>query len=180
MKYAVSRNANRVFSPPTVYRLPPTGSRGFVLLVAVIFMSVMLAFGLALGSFSYKQLVLASSAIQSQYAFYAADAALECLLYADQQENAYDYATHSASNPPNALICDNLPGDRRSYSYSATQLIVSYRLSLDNGTRCADVTVYKPASGTTHLFAQGYSVSCTTVDAPSGARFSSRGIQVRY
>ncbi len=177
---AESRNAERAFSPPTAYRLPSTASRGFTLLVAVIFMSVMLAFGLALGSFSYKQQVLASSAIQSQYAFYAADAALECLLYADQQQNAYNYASHSELNAPNALICDNLSGTRRSYSYSATQLIVSYRLSLDNGTRCADVTVYKPASGTTYLFAQGYSVSCTTVDTPSGARFSSRGIQVRY
>ena len=50
--------------------------RGFALLIAIIFMSVMLSFGLALGSLAYKQQVLASSAIQSQYAFYAADSAL--------------------------------------------------------------------------------------------------------
>lgn len=155
-------------------------NRGFALLVAVIFMSVMLAFGLALGSFSYKQQVLASSAIDSQYAFYAADAALECLLYADQQQNAYDYAAHSELNAPAVLVCGNVGGTRISYTYNATQLVVRDRLSLNNGTRCADVTVYKPQSGTTYLFAQGYSVSCTTVDLASGVRFSSRGIQAHY
>ena len=59
--------------------------RGFALLVAVVFMSVMLSFGLALGSLSYKQQVLAGASVQSQYAFYAADAGLECALYEDQK-----------------------------------------------------------------------------------------------
>ncbi len=70
-------------------------------------MSVMLAFGLALGSLSYKQQVLASSAVESQYAFYAADAGLECGLYADQQQNLFAYPQ---SNPPAAptAVCDNI------------------------------------------------------------------------
>src|SRR3989344_5216944 len=55
-------------------------SRGFALLIAVIFVSVVLALGLSLGSLGYKQQILASGGIQSQYAFYAADAALECAL----------------------------------------------------------------------------------------------------
>ncbi len=153
---------------------------GFVLLVAVIFMSVMLSFGLALGSFSYKQQVLASSAIQSQYAFYAADAALECALYFDQQKSPSLFA-HPPSAPSSApdIICDNDVPISKSFKYYSDRWVVVNRLSLDNGTRCADVTVYKSASDT-YLFSQGYNVSCATVGAPSGARFSSRGLQVSY
>ncbi len=155
---------------------------GFALLVAVIFMSVMLTFGLALGSFSYKQQVLASSAIESQYAFYAADAALECLLYADQQQNLFAYvppATPSPSAP--GMVCDGAgPISARVVSHTASQWVIENRVSLDNSTRCADVTIYKPTSGTTYLFSQGYNVSCATVASPNGTRFSSRGIRVHY
>ena len=154
--------------------------RGFALLVAIIFMSVMLSFGLALGSFAYKQEILASSAIQSQNAFYAADAALECVLYADQQLNMYNFALYSALVQPNILTCDGTVGTRLGYTYSASQLVVRDRLSLDSGTHCADVTIYKPASGVTYLFSQGYNVSCATVAAPGNARFSARGIQAHY
>ena len=71
--------------------------KGIALLVTVIFMSVMLAFGVTLASLAYKQSVLASTAAQSQTAFFAADAALECALYADQRQGAYIYATYSAN-----------------------------------------------------------------------------------
>lgn len=156
--------------------------RGFALLIAIIFMSVMLSFGLALGSLGYKQQILASSAIESQYAFYAADAALECVLYADQQQGLFAY---TAIAPPSAplMSCDNAaPISADIVSHSATQWIIAERLSLDSGRRCADITVYKPSpgTGTTYLFSQGYDVSCDTVANPGGARFVSRGIHARY
>lgn len=166
-------------------RLPPPArySRGFALFVAIVFMSVMLSFGLALGSLGYKQLVLASGATQSQYAFYAADAGLECALYADQQLNLFDYASHNATVHPTLITCDGAAAAELSYSYSAARLVVSERLSLDSGTRCADVTVYKPAPGSggaTYLFAQGYDVSCATVGGTGATRFVSRGISAHY
>jgi hypothetical protein len=155
-------------------------------LIAVIFMSVMLAFGLALGSLSYKQQVLASSAVASQYAFYAADAALECTLYADQHDNTFDYNNPSYTPfvGPGAIICgDSGPTLSTDYHYDSEGLMVAYRLKLDGDTRCADVTVYKdnPASpGFAHLFAQGYDVPCATLGAGSGARVVTRGINVQY
>ena len=155
---------------------------GFALLIAVIFMSVMLAFGLALGSLSYKQQVLASSAIESQYAFYAADAGLECALYADQQGNLFAYPPGVPQSAP-AMTCDGSSPVSATFSYSANnQFIVFNRVSLDANKRCADVTVYKPSStGTTYIFSQGYDVSCGTVQAPPvGARFVARGINVHY
>jgi len=154
--------------------------RGFALLIAVIFMSVMLSFGLALGSLSYKQQILASSAIQSQYAFYAADAGLECALYADQQQNLFAYPPSAPPSAP-SMTCDGSAPVSASFSYTPSQFVVLNRVSLDSNKRCADVTVYKPSgAGTTYIFSQGYDVPCSTVSAPSGARFVARGLNVRY
>ncbi len=158
---------------------------GFALLIAVIFMSVMLSLGLALGSLAYKQQVLASSATESQYAFYAADAALECALYADQQNNGqqslFAYQPSPASAP--LLSCGGATIAPGTPTWPTGQWILTYRLSYDN-SHCADVTVYKPpsGSGTTYLFAQGYDVSCDTVanSATIGARFVSRGLSSHY
>lgn len=154
--------------------------RGFALLIAVIFMSVMLAFGLALGSLSYKQQVLASSAVQSQYAFYAADAGLECALYADQRENRFAYPPSAPSSAP-AMTCDGSAPFSASFLYTASQFVVLNRVSLDSNRRCADVTVYKPnGAGTTYIFSQGYDVSCSTVVSPGGTRFVARGLNASY
>lgn len=159
--------------------------QGFALLIAVIFMSVMLAFGLALGSLSYKQQVLASSAVQSQYAFYAADAGLECALYADQRENRFAYPPSAPSSPP-AMTCDNSSPISSSFSYTASQFVVLNRISLDSNKRCVDVTVYKysapqpPNNVTTYIFSQGYDVSCSTVASPGGTRFVARGLNASY
>lgn len=157
--------------------------RGFALLISVIFMSVMLTFGLALGSLAYKQQILASNGVESQYAFYAADAALECLLYADQQQNLFTLpATQPGSAP--SMNCDGAtPFSSSIVSFNAgVKWVITTRLSLDTG-RCADVTIYKPSpgSGTTYLFSQGYNVSCAAVAAGGGgARFVSRGLGAHY
>ena len=164
----------------------PAGRQGFALLVAVIFMSVVLTLGLALGSLGYKQQILASGAIASQYAFYAADAGMECALYADQQLDYFNYASHSTNNPPNVITCDTVAATQLSYSYDASRLYVSERLSLDAGKHCADVTVYKfsspqaPSGAVTYIFSQGYDVSCNTVATPAGARFVARGVNIHY
>lgn len=156
--------------------------RGFALLVAVVFMSVMLSFGLALGSLAYKQEVLASGAIESQYAFYVADAGLECLLYADQQQNLFAYPPSQPATPPQ-MTCENLtPVSSSVVTYNASQYVVKSTLSLDGGKRCADVTIYKPSDPAqpSTLFSQGYDVPCSTVANPNGVRFVARGVQAHY
>lgn len=156
--------------------------RGFALLIAVIFMSVMLSFGLTLGSLGYKQQVLASSALESQYAFYAADAGLECALYADQQLRLFEYNANLNAPAP-SMSCDNAaPISTTKLSHTATRWVFVSRVSLDGGTRCADVTISKPApnQGTSYLFSQGYNVACSVVASPSGARYVSRGLDARY
>ena len=165
--------------------------RGFTLLIALIFMSVMLSFGLALGSLGYKQQVLASNAIASQYAFYVADTALECALYADQQQGIFAYASYDGN--PKSMTCDQhmVDGVMVPNTVAVVQsaptvalLISTVRLPLDSDTRCADVTVYKystPQDGlTTFLFSQGYDVSCTRVSSSDTVRFVSRGMSIHY
>lgn len=158
---------------------------GFALLVAVIFMSVMLSLGLSLGALGYKQQVLASSATESQYAFYVADAALECALYADQQQRLFAYPASDPSTSP-AITCDNSAGPVSvSKTWSSSYWTVTNRLSLNSGAHCADVTVYKykeplPNNATTYIFSQGYNASCATVSSPGTARFSARGIHTKY
>lgn len=68
---------------------------GFALLVAVVFSSVLLALGLALGSLAYKQQILASNGTRSQYAFYAAEAAFECALLEVQKAGCSDPYRHA-------------------------------------------------------------------------------------
>lgn len=151
--------------------------RGYALIVAVILTSVMLSFGLALNSLAYKQKVLASDAIQSQYAFYAADAALECALYADQQKDLFDYASHDAGNSPDPITCANISAEQGLYYWDASRLSISQRISL-SPTQCADVLVEKYANGKTYIYAQGYNASCATVAAGS-VRLVSRGLKVQ-
>lgn len=180
---AVSRDSNPA---PRSCLLPPR-SRGFTLLIAIIFMSVMLSFGLALGSLGYKQQVLASNAIASQYAFYVADTALECALYADQQQNLFSYSNYDI-NPGQtglkSMTCDGNTVAVVQMPPTVSVLISIVRLSLDSDTRCADVTVYKynvPQDGlTTFLFSQGYDVSCTRVASSDTVRFVSRGMSIHY
>jgi Tfp pilus assembly protein PilX len=166
----------------TVQKNTQPSQKGFALLIAVIFMSVMLSLGLSLGSIAYKQSVLASGAIKSQYAFYVADAGLECLLYADQQQNLFAYPDSAPTSAP-VMTCGGVaPFSTPTFTYSGTQFVVTTRFALDAGNRCVDVSIYKqkdPATLST-LFAQGYDVPCATVANSSGAQFVSRGLQVHY
>jgi hypothetical protein len=156
------------------------GKRGFALFIAIVFMSVMLLFGLALGSLSYKQQVLASSSVESQYAFYAADAALECTMYYDQQQNLFAYPPSDPGVAP-SMVCDGGTPYSTSESWSGAQWVITNRIKFDSNTRCADVVVYKPnGAGLTTVYSQGYDVPCATVATPNNARFVSRGLFSKY
>lgn len=163
-----------------------TSSRGFALLVAVIFMSVMLTLGLSLGSLAYKQQTLASSAIASQYAFYSADAALECMLYAEQQNDAFNYGAYKSIAPDvSKITCDGLQATQSNYvsDLASSLFSVKERFSLDGGKHCADVTLYKygtpqgPYNRTVYILSQGYDVACSSIGGP---RFASRGLEAHY
>lgn len=159
-----------------------TQKRGYALIVSLIVMSVMLSFGLSLGALAYKQQILSSGAIESQYAFYAADAALECALYADQQNpETFDYASHSLIIHPGVITCNGVAATEVAGSYVYDSVSATPHLSVtdrvDLGVKqCADVTVYKYATGQTVIYSQGYDVSCAVVTTPGNQRIISRGV----
>lgn len=154
-----------------------TPSRGIALLIAVILASVVLSVALALLDITYKQVLLASTARQSQYAIYNADSVLECALYWDQQQNAFDYTSPAASITCNVdrLILFGI-GDNTSTQGGGirTTTFSVPCASPDVGTQ-GTVTVYKYNTGRTIIFSNGYS-TCNASDP----RRIERGFTVTY
>ncbi|MDR3547760.1 MAG: hypothetical protein P4M11_05765 [Candidatus Pacebacteria bacterium] len=133
--------------------------RGFTLLVAVILTSVILSIGLALLDISLKQITLASSSRQSQYAFYNADSALECALYWDSIDT-FDYNTEPSTG---TLSCE---GQSFNYTASAgasgsrtTTFTIPCAGDSTSGDGSSDVTITKQSTNATHFYANGYN-SC--------------------
>lgn len=151
--------------------------RGFTLLVAILLATVAVTLGVSLIDIAYKQVILSSTAKQSQSGFYAADSALECALYWDQKFNAFSYSSprntgtmtcngFSLLSPQSALVAGGDP-------YRRTSFYV--RCASSGSTNNALVTVYKYASGRTNIYANGYS-SCNAADQ----RRVERGLKVLY
>lgn len=149
--------------------------RGFTLLIAIILASVALALGLALVDIAYRQTVLSSTARQSQSAFYNADAALECVLYWDQQKDFFN------SNPFNvaqgSVECGGLPVTLSSVRVGASPTVTTYTVPCSGGGVSASVTVWKNNPGLYEniLYATGYN-TCDT----ENQRRVERGLKVTY
>jgi hypothetical protein len=154
--------------------------RGFTLLIALILTSVVLAVGVALIDIAVKQLQLASSSKNSQYAFYNADSALECALYYDQKVNAFYYG-ESQTIP---IECNNVsvfsPDSTGLGAYAenqnATERTTTFSVPCSDGSGVtAAVTIIKKPTGTTDIYATGYN----TCDSGSLTRIE-RGLKIHY
>ena len=149
--------------------------RGFTLLIAVILTSVLLSVGLALLDISYKQVVLSSTARQSQYAFYAADSAIECALYWDQKVNTFAYGIGTAP-----IECGGQSIPVVSSTANGVRTSTFDTPCVNNVT--ASVTIYKTNGGscsagsaTSCIYATGYN-TCNASDP----RRIERGLKVFY
>lgn len=147
-------------------------NRGFTLLISLILTSVTLALGIALLDIAYKQILLASSAKQSQYAFYNADSILECTLYWDQRFNAFGFEAPLSGS---SISCDGRTITGYATSVSGAQRTTTFSHTCASGGTIATVTLYKQSSGQTNIFATGLN----TCDANSPFRIE-RGIKARY
>lgn len=150
---------------------------GIALFIAIIFASVVLLIGVALASFGYKQVILSSSAVNSQKAFYAADSSLECILYADQQFPSMFQGTALKS-----FSCGGM-----NYSFTGVNVPGYYKYNIQNITNsmlktCADVVVYKtdsPSVHTTYIFSTGY-YNVGSVNCSVNTHTTIRGIDIKY
>lgn len=150
----------------------PARSRGFTLLVAVIFTSVVLSVALALSDVAYRQVVLASTARQSQYAFYAADAGLECSLYWDQKMDEFDYTTEPLSG---SFSCQGQTVSFSAPAASAGSRTTTFSIPCAGGGSQSAAVIYKQSTGATAMDVSGYN-SCTSSD-PNRVE---RGLKASY
>lgn len=101
--------------------------RGFVMLFSVLVAALILLIGTGIFSVIQKEVVLSSYARESQRAFYAADSALECALYADiVGVGSPNPTTPFTVSPPN-------PSHEVNFSCGGVETTSTY-LSGGNGT----------------------------------------------
>lgn len=147
--------------------------RGFTLLIAILLSTIAVTLGVSLLEVSYKQVILSSTAKQSQYAFYSADSAMECALYYDQQFNAFSYSNPMASG---SITCDTRVITNFTNPTSAgPKRVTTFTVPCAGSGESARVIIYKYNSGVTNIYANGYN-TCNANDA----RRIERGLKVSY
>lgn len=83
----------------SIFNIPDrdTSKEGFVILIAVLVSSLMISLGAFIAGIAVKELSLSTSGRDSQLAFYAADAAVECALYHDLHVNQFATSSNDVS-----------------------------------------------------------------------------------
>ncbi len=164
-------------------------SKGMTLFIAVTVMSILLIISYAVINIAIKGSQFATSGRDSQFAFYGAEAGLECAIYWDSESNSF-----STSTPGSPISCGGSSlatdvaitgtttltrigggGDANQTSTFGFVMNVSGSNPVDH---CAVVTVRKYYSGPdliTYIKSRGYN----TCDV-SNPRRVERGIEVTY
>ncbi len=156
--------------------------RGITLLISVILTAVVLSVALALLEVSYKQVLLTATAKQSQTAIYNADSVLECALYWDQKQDAFNYTASplltSGFTCNDGRLVEPLVAPNSSTQNGVTGIRTTvFKVPCPSpltGVQGA-VTIFKKNTGATTIFATGYS-TCTETDP----RRIERGLTVTY
>ena len=141
---------------------------GFTLLVAIVVTSMLLLVSFVVVNVALKQLVLANSSQESQYAFYNSDSGMECAIYWDLKNSSGPSAFSTTT--PSTISCNNnslLVGGPANDPSSV------FSLNLEKGRSI--VTVTKASNGLTTIDSRGYN----TCDNSVSRRFE-RGITVTY
>lgn len=164
-----------------------TKQSGMTLFMAVTIMAILLFISFAVVNIAIKSTTFANLGKESQYAFYAADAGIECAIYWDR----FTPSKFDIDTPGSPIFCADLtpistggaipgtsttafiggggPGNRTS----------RFGFNLNQGSNpmpyCAIVTVTKNADGTTYIKSRGYN-TCDT----NHPRRIERGVEVTY
>lgn len=144
--------------------------RGFTLLLSVLVASLMLILAGSMFNLVRKEIILSSLGRDSQYAFYAADSALECALYWDFQQQAFSYP----SGGP-VVVCHGVTVGAVSYQ----GLEIPMELQFDGDGYCQKIKVTKHASyPRTTIEARGYNTTCANLS--NNLRSLERAVAVNY
>ena len=135
-------------------------NKGFILSFTVLVASIMLAIGLGVFNILIKEVILATAARDSQYAFYAADTGAECGLFYDTKQNAFPTSSDSLIYTGTTVCAGTnfviVPGELSSDAATSTFV-------LDSPHYCAKVLVAK-FGGRTKVESEGFN-TCNTGDS---------------
>ncbi len=141
--------------------------KGFVILFTILISTIILMIGLGIFSIATRETVLSGTAREAQYAFYAADAGIECALYAQSLGAAGPIALGSSGG--GSLVCGDIPvsiiGDG---IYPGNPYIFNIVVDTEQKT-CATVTVFDTFTnlGTSRrIISQGYNICYVTTGEP--------------
>jgi len=170
--------------------------KGFTLLFAVLISSLLLSIGIAILDLTLKEFLLSSAGRESQFAFYAADDAMECALYWDHNIpggiSGSSFATSTATEltvNPADLKCNGIQLANYVSAPDVTSAVTSFDVSYAVPTEedvnvrpCAKIVITKTSSSTpdgiataTQIESRGYD-TCDT----SNPHQTERGIQSNY
>ena len=138
-------------------------NHGAVLLIAILVSSVALAVGIGVYNRTYKELLFASFWKQTQVAFGAADAGLECALYWDLHQIG---ATSASCFGGQVFLADGVTPWNPSLNGSASLSVTT--------PLCVTIEITKNAGATT-IKSRGYN-SCSLTNP----RRVERGLRVDY
>lgn len=149
-----------------------THNKGFTILLAALVSSLVLSLGISVFSIAQKQLILASTSRNSQYAFYAADSGAECALYWDVRHN---FA--SSTNPLASILCD---AETIPVTHTTQGAAEFYDFEFNPNGYCVQVTMRKQnVSPRTLIRADGFSAGpCDDIDV--SARVLQRSVELTY
>jgi hypothetical protein len=169
---------------------PLAASRGFTLLIAALTASIVLSLGASIFSIAKKQLVLSSISRESQYAFYAADTAGECVLYWDVRFGFFGTSTPAGIVAPdpqcNGVTLSAVGGGDINLTRPPAGVENPYPYTMKfefspNG-RCAQVQIDKSLNteGTvnSHIQIDGFNVDCASI--ATNPAVLERSIEIDY
>jgi hypothetical protein len=162
----------------------PKQSPGFTILLAALVASLVLSLGISIFSIARKSITLSTLGRDSQFAFYTADTAAECVLYWDSIHDAFNPDTPMTEircddpDPPNpiSVVVTNptFPGT----VFTLGGGVSAPTLFEPNGN-CAVVTVTKSDEYPfTSIHADGYSVPC--IERDSNPRTLQRSVELNF
>lgn len=166
--------------------------QGFVILFAMLISSLILLMTVGILNVVKKQVILSSYSSESQRAFYAADAALECALFEDLGQGSTQFLSNNDNYIPAKILCsgnDAIPtalnGTTSAGAYTAPYVFRYENKIIDSfDVGCAYVLVEKTGAidlgVQTRITAVGFNVCDGAYPDVNDPTLLERRLSVRY
>lgn len=144
-------------------------NKGYAILFTVIIVSIISMISIGMSNTAFKQIILSSVARDSTAAFYLADIASECALYADSE--------YSMAVPTNPWSCAGNTLDYSSPLLNSYELLPTAEDSISSN-KCFRISVEKTETASlvaTKIMAKGYNICNQDND-----RTVERAIEINY